>query len=92
VALYALVSYAIVAAVTFKLQHASRALLMFLGGTSFGLYYWWIAPTLGGAYGAPSAGAVVVRVLAALLLAIWFARGFDAFGRRARTSTRLADT
>ena len=76
VALYALVSYALVAAFSFAIKSASRALLMVLGATSFALYYWYVAPTLGAAYGAPRAGTTIVRALAATLLAIWLWQGW----------------
>lgn len=71
VAVYALLSYALVAACSFASKNASRAWLMFLGGTSFALYYWYVAPTVGAAYGG---GAIIVRALAASLLAIWLWR------------------
>jgi hypothetical protein len=74
-ATYVAASLLIVAAVAYALSTGARTILRLLGGAAFMLYYWYSAPTLADAYGAPQQGAVVIRGAAALLLAFWWWRG-----------------
>ncbi|MCC6316957.1 MAG: hypothetical protein IT361_04625 [Gemmatimonadaceae bacterium] len=74
VALYSVISYALVAGLALVGKLSATTLLPILGGASFMLYYWYSAPTLGAAYGAPDAGAVFIRLGAAVLTSIWLMR------------------
>lgn len=83
VVLYSAVSYAFVALLARIARVSAAILLPALGGTAFILYYWFSAPTLGQAYGAPQVGPIIVRMAAAVLLSIWLLR--------ARPFRRLAE-
>lgn len=81
----------LVAAALTRLAGLRAALtLVLLGGLSAGLYYWFVAPSLAAAYGAPGIGPVVVRVLALGLVGTWLwvalrpaeRRGVSAMPRR----------
>jgi len=74
VATYAIVSYLLVAAAAYLLRASAKALFPVLGGSAFILYYWYSAPPLAEAYGAPRLGPLVIRVAAAVLLMSWWAR------------------
>jgi hypothetical protein len=74
VAAYAAASFVVVAAVAHLWTAGARTLLRLLGGTAFMLYYWYSAPALAEAYGAPRLGPFAIRATAALLLAVWWWR------------------
>lgn len=71
IALAALLSYVIVAGLAVPIRLPGRTAIAALGCFSIALYYWYAAPSLGAAYGAPSIGPAVVRVLAFALLLLW---------------------
>jgi hypothetical protein len=75
VATYAMASYLLVAAIAHLWRVSARTLFPLLGGSAFMLYYWYSAPAVADAYGAPHLGAVIIRVAAALLLTLWWSRG-----------------
>ncbi len=74
VASYAAASFFIVAVVAHLWTAGARTLLRILGGAAFMLYYWYSAPALADAYGAPRLGAFAIRASAGLLLALWWWR------------------
>jgi len=74
VAISSIVSYAIVAAVVGLSRMPSRTVVHILGGASIAVYYWFAAPTLGAAYGAPVLGPPLVRLAAFSLVAVWMWR------------------
>jgi nitrite reductase (NADH) large subunit len=74
VAEFALISFAVVAAFTLITGLSARVVLPLIAGGSLFLYYWYSAPALAKAYGAPSVGPLVVRVAAAALVSVWLAR------------------
>lgn len=74
VAGWTVVSYLLVAGLAAGFRpRASRALLL-LGALSIGLYYWFAAPGLAHAYGAPPAGGAVIRMAMSLLVVLWLWR------------------
>jgi hypothetical protein len=74
IAEYAFVSYVIVAGVVLASNVKSSLLIPLLGATAFMLYYWFAAPAIASAYGAPDIGQTLVRAAAAVLVSIWLWR------------------
>jgi hypothetical protein len=72
VALWVVVSFGFSTIAVIALDAAAAAVLPVLGGLAAGLYYWFAAPTLAAAYGAPEVGPAVVRVGALALVGFWF--------------------
>lgn len=83
VLLLAAASYAVVAALVVALRLDALVALPLLGVASLGLYYWFAAPPLVQAYGAPGWAATVVRVSMGALAAWWLV----AWRTRTRTAT-----
>lgn len=80
VALYAVVSYAIAAAAACIGKASAATALPLLGAASFMVYYWYGAPALGEAYGAPVSGTLLVRLGAAALIGAWLWRAWRRSG------------
>jgi hypothetical protein len=76
VALYSLVSFAVVAVAARMAGIGATTLMPVLGGTAFLLYYWLSAPTVAQAYGMPDRGPAAIRIAAAVLLSVWLSRAW----------------
>lgn len=71
---------AVAAVVVFRIPAAR--IFPALAALAVGLYYWFAAPNLAAALGAPKAGEVVLRVAALSLVAIWWWRAMRLNGAR----------
>lgn len=73
VALAALISFALVAVITFVARLKAKLMFPVLGAMAFALYYWFAAPPLAAAYGIAVVG-VPLRIAALLLAGVWLGR------------------
>jgi hypothetical protein len=89
IALACLVSYVVIAGIVFVARPPEPVTLPGLGGLSIALYYWYAAPSLAAAYGAPNSGPAVVRLLAFTLIAVWLWHTFSARGEEDRHLERI---
>ncbi len=71
VAAWTVGSLVLVAAIVALFRLESMSVLPILGGVTFGLYYWFGAPTIATAYHLPAAGATVIRFAMLGLVAFW---------------------
>lgn len=71
VGLWSAGSYVVVSAAVRLAGLRTSVALVLLGGLAGALYYWFVAPSLAAAWGAPEAGPILVRVLALGLLVVW---------------------
>jgi hypothetical protein len=71
VAAYAVISYAIVTAVTMFAGVEFQVVLPTLAAAAVGIYYWYAAPLMAEALGATAAVAVGIRVVALILVVAW---------------------
>jgi hypothetical protein len=71
IALLSLASYLALAAIVLMARLSARAALPLLGALAIAIYYWYAAPTLAAAYGAPVIGPTIVRLLALALIVAW---------------------
>ncbi|MEW5917895.1 MAG: hypothetical protein AB1762_15945 [Gemmatimonadota bacterium] len=71
---FAVVSYLAVAIITGASRLSMSRVMPLLGAAAFFLYYWFGAPVVAAAYGAPTVGVIVIRAGATLLLSVWLAR------------------
>ena len=69
--LWCLGSYLVVAAATVALRLSAAVAMVVLGTAAAGLYYWYAAATITAAFDLPSVGALVIRVVALALVAVW---------------------
>ncbi|MDZ4674783.1 MAG: hypothetical protein SGI84_10025 [Gemmatimonadota bacterium] len=76
VGMWALGSLVVVLGVMSTLRPQVTQALPILGALSAGLYYWYAAPALAEAYGAPVVGPLMVRLLAAGLLLVWLGNAY----------------
>jgi len=76
-------SYLVVTVLSAAFRPRAPRVLLRLGACSVALYYWFAAPGLASAYGAPPAGGSVLRVVMVALVIVWFWRAPG----RAATST-----
>lgn len=66
---------AVALGVTVVRVHADRMIAL-IGAAALALYYWFAAPVIAAAIHAGDAGALIIRILAAALIAFWLAKAF----------------
>jgi hypothetical protein len=71
---YSVASYLTVAIATGVTRWRMNRVMPLLGAMAFFVYYWFGAPVVAAAYGAPTFGIIVIKAGATLLLAVWLAR------------------
>jgi nitrite reductase (NADH) large subunit len=86
-AIASLVSYLVFGGIVLIARPAARVMLPTLGCLAIALYYWYAAPSLGAAYGAPAVGPAIVRLLALALIIYWI---WHATAQRGSAEGRLA--
>lgn len=74
IALWSVGSVAVVSAVVLITRVRAALVLPVLGGVSIGIYYWFAAPKLAAAYGAPPSVGLGLRILALALVTLWLVR------------------
>ncbi len=71
VGIVSLMSYVVIATLVLITRPVVRLMLPAVGCLSIALYYWYAAPSLAAAYGAPNRGPDIVRLLALTLIVFW---------------------
>lgn len=71
---WAAVSFVLVAGVTWALRIRAAVALPTLGAVAVGLYYWFVAPLVGAAWGLGGGGVAAIRIAALGLVLVWAGR------------------